>query len=284
MALSTLPSRTSGSLGPVKLDERAAPTSLHHISAAEWNSACDWIVRIAESLGLGDGSVEGSLADLARHVDAPWLTDRWNLFDDFFIINIASTGDWTLSTAGSGTLTNPSISGSPDSGVGWIALNIVDAASSESELIGKNEVIRADRNPIMHARVRLPALAYSQCDIGFSNAAGTVYAFARAGSDGSWHILSGSVQGGDAASREIGAVDDGATLELRFELVGGTSFRVWLRLDGEDEWSELEGAGLDAAMIPTGDEGLRPMFRITRTGAGGAESMHVDWCHVSGER
>ena len=50
MGLDSLPTRTTGSLGPTKVDEAPAPDLVHHVTAAEWNEAADRIAEIAAVL------------------------------------------------------------------------------------------------------------------------------------------------------------------------------------------------------------------------------------------
>ena len=59
--LTVLPTQTEGSVGQTKTDAVAVPNHRNYVPMTEWNALVDAVVKLCESVGLGDGSSAGTL-------------------------------------------------------------------------------------------------------------------------------------------------------------------------------------------------------------------------------
>lgn len=282
MGLTSLPSRSVGSLGPTKIDPKSRTPNVRSVHADEWNEAMDRVVELADTVGLEDGTTEGSLVETLRLADAPTITRRWSFFDDFEVDGTLSTGNWTVTQTNGGYQSPGAIGTSESDGFGWIEIYCLNSGGANASLDGNNAVVRADRDPTFRARIKLPSsLAATQVFFGLRDSTSDAhYARAFTSLAGAWWLACDSPSGTPSLANSGVSATAGGVYEVRIALTGGTSATLAVRADGSAEWLVIATVST-AASIPSGANALRPFFKIERASGGG--ELRVDWCHVEGD-
>jgi len=285
MGLDSLPTRTTGSLGPTKVDEAPAPDLVHHVTAAEWNEAADRIAEIAAVLGLGDGSTNGSaFAALMRAVSKPGAGfGRWAFSDDFDCLRNGTDQPWSTSVTGSGSISGIIDAGSPPAisdGFGWLGLAAGPGAGT-ALLIHRTELLRVSTHaPLeLRARVQLPSdLATGIVKVGFYGSGGASSLLLESTTAGEWRVTTTS---------DFGAGAD-AVVITNLAPVGGTPADVHLILSADQsvavyidgELAELDAVPV-AASVPQAEDLLA--WEVFLSATGSVEAF-VDYVAVSGVR
>jgi len=137
MGLTSLPTRTSGSLGANKVDQNVILYSTGVLPAGEWNTGAQAIYEMAQQQGLADGTTSGSL------MSASFLVVSDSALPNQRIIR-AGTGISFSNSGGSLTISSTvSSSTSPTSSVVWADSSASYLVLSATSSLANERVITA---------------------------------------------------------------------------------------------------------------------------------------------
>jgi hypothetical protein len=275
--LTAIPTRTTGSLGPTKVDEAAAADNVHSIAASDWNAAAAAIVAIAERLGINDGSQPGTLEDMILAASS----DRFGFFDDFAALNSHAEGPWEILVSGTGSDDGITDAASaPASGFGWRKLSVGAGAGYAFLQSRQNLMVLSTHGPVeLRARVKLPVtLASAVAAVSLSDVAYGSQVALQTTVGGAWEVYAISAAGGNDDTQAVTNVTPsaGGVVEIRMLLSDGA---VSIYID--DVLCEL-AAPLASDAVPQGADPLAALLACTY--AAGADSMSVDYVALTGTR
>lgn len=275
--LTAIPTRTTGSLGPTKVDEAPPADNVRSVSASDWNAAAEAIVAIAERLGINDGSQPGTIEDMILAASA----DRFGFFDDFIALNSHAEGPWEILVSGTGADDGITDAASaPASGLGWRKLSVGAGVGYTFLQSRQNLVVLSTHGPIeLRARVQLPAtLASASAAISISDVAYGSQVALQTTAGGAWEVYAISAAGGNDDTQAVTNIvpSAGGVVEIRMLLSDG-SVSVYI----DDVLCEL-AAPLASDAVPQGADPLAVLVACLY--AAGADSVSVDYVALTGTR
>lgn len=193
MGLTSIPTEVDNSLGRDKQNIDAPENYAIQPVAGEYNVLKHAIKGLCDSVGLGDGTTQGSLEQLARAVNDPAgaRPDDFVLIDDFYLLD---TDRWTereIATGDASICVGNSGDGS-DHGAGLLLLNC-SAVNDEAGVIETNKFINGGHSPRITTYLKTPGGASDELTFGLVDTwpSPTYYAYFR-NSSGAWSIYSKS--------------------------------------------------------------------------------------------
>lgn len=279
----SLPTRTTGSLGPTKVTKSPPTDNVGSISAIDWNAAMDALMTLATRLGLADGSTAESIERALRR-GAP-VDGRFSFFDDFNALRSGASAEepWAEYTGGTGSVDgviDADTAPADEFGFGVLKLS-APATSDYAGIVHRGDPLRPSvHDPEFVARVRMPD-TFGDCkvEIGFADQANTSYLRLATTAAGAWEVQARSEV--NATADTVGLDGDapvaGSWVEVRITLIDGA---VAIYVDGE---ARALSAALDANSIPQGVDVLSWQCTASEVSSPGG-SIYVDWMGVSGVR
>jgi hypothetical protein len=258
MALPIIPTKTDGSLGRVKTMRVSGfpqtPDLDHDLTPEELERIKDALIQMADVGSLG-----------------------WEIVDDFASI---ITPIWLKTESNNGTVIVIDAATSPASseGFGWIRLRTDSTSGSQAILTHKYELIRGAVNPILRARVKLPAnFANATPAIRFAGQSLATVAALLVESGGFWQTSTKSNAGtGTQTVTTAVAATTSAIVDIRIEVETGVEVRFYVD-------DVLIQTNTQANAIPAAADIMAIDMRCTRIASSGGD-FFVDWVDARSAR
>lgn len=184
MGLTSLPTLTDESLGRLKI-ETAVPDLDRWIAGAEYNRFRQALVNLAQTIGLQDGTTQGSLESRLPS------RERIYVFDDLDVVNASARFSTAFGGAGADAgVVDPSDALVQSKGFGWVYLDVTASGNSAILVQTGGVFLPPGSDPVMRARVKLPtsAIARWQVTVGLSNDGASCFARVQTKTDGTWEL------------------------------------------------------------------------------------------------
>ena len=276
MGLTEIPTLVDHSLGRTKVDAGPIPNRDKFWPADEINKTRKAIAEMAASLGLGDGTTQGTLEQLAKAINDPagarpgsfaWMDDFLNL----------SSQVWSQTTAGGGSITNSEggdpIASAADGGVGLVYL----AGSSGSDVakLESARTLMGGHSLRWETRFRTRDVSEGSFILGVGEEGGPSWCFLEKGTLSGWKFwCQSSAAGGGDKFDDVGSIADDTWYELRIEIDAASEARAY-----------VDGALLAtlSANVPRAGDILPLLCQYIQDTASGT-GIFVDYVDVRGTR
>jgi hypothetical protein len=231
MSLTTIPTVSEGSLGPLKQDRAPVPNLIEYVTAEEVNVAKTALAAVCAAVGLGDGSSAGSIeARLAAALSAPGQS--FAELEHFLAVPPASSAAFVSQVSGGGSLQLASWIALDAAGItqptGWLQL-LADGNGTSAGVLTQQAHFRPDLDGL-ELEARLYSDAADEGSGKFWAGLAGFSSYIRASNvSGFWELEGLSATGGNSDASSNGAVAVSGVQVVNLARSGG----VWrLLVDG----------------------------------------------------